>query len=76
MSAFLFEYEQAKDEGVKFRWWTQPVGIVPSVNQAGIEEMECAHVQADASGTSRKWPVRDSQFLRYGDSGDRADAAA
>jgi len=60
MSAFLFEYEQAKDEGVKFRWWTQPVGIVPSVNQAGIEEMECAHVQADASGTFKE--VAGSRF--------------
>lgn len=50
MSAFLFEYEHAKAEGVKFHWWTQPVGIDRSRDQTGIEGLECARVQSDPNG--------------------------
>jgi dihydropyrimidine dehydrogenase (NAD+) subunit PreT len=56
MSAFLFEYEHAKEEGVEFHWWTQPVVIVPSAEQTGIAGVECARVHTDATGNLREVP--------------------
>jgi dihydropyrimidine dehydrogenase (NAD+) subunit PreT len=56
MSAFRFEYEQAKDEGVKFRWWAQPVAILPSQGQMGIAGLECVQVRADATGAFKEVP--------------------
>ena len=37
MSAFDFEYEHAKQEGVKFLWHVQPVGIQGSDAVTGLE---------------------------------------
>ena len=37
MSAFTFEYEHAKNEGVKFLWHVQPTGIHGSRAVEGIE---------------------------------------
>jgi dihydropyrimidine dehydrogenase (NAD+) subunit PreT len=51
MSAFSFEYEQGKHEGVRFHWWTQPVAIHTSMSPARIEAIECRRMQADAQGT-------------------------
>jgi dihydropyrimidine dehydrogenase (NAD+) subunit PreT len=45
MSAFLFEYEDAKREGVKFHWWTQPAAIVTSKDGATIEAVRCVTAQ-------------------------------
>ncbi|MBS1840863.1 MAG: NAD(P)-dependent oxidoreductase [Acidobacteria bacterium] len=45
MSAFLFEYEHAREEGVKFRWWTQPVKLVG--DEKKISGMECMKVEMD-----------------------------
>ena len=56
MSAFLFEYERAKEEGVKFHWWTQPVAILPSPDQKKIEAIECARVNPDAAGDFKQVP--------------------
>lgn len=56
MSAFLFEYEHAKEEGVKFHWWAQPVAILPSGDQKAIEAIECARVQADLGGVFKEMP--------------------
>jgi len=50
MSAFSFEYEQAKQEGVHFFWWTQPVAIHSSTPAARIEAIECRRMQSDALG--------------------------
>ena len=60
MSAFLFEYEHAKQEGVGFQWWTKPVAIVPSADQRRIEAIECMRVQSDSTGTLKEIP--GSQF--------------
>ena len=60
MSAFLFEYEQAKQEGVGLHWWTKPVGIRPTQDMQGIEAIECVRIQSDATRTLKEIP--GSQF--------------
>ena len=39
MAAFSFEYDQARAEGVEFRWWTQPIAI--HSDGAAIHSIEC-----------------------------------
>jgi glutamate synthase (NADPH/NADH) small chain len=49
ISAFAFEYEQAREEGVEFRWWIQPAAIHtygPTI--AAIECMFTQPVPANA----------------------------
>ncbi len=60
MSAFLFEYEQAKREGVGFHWWAKPVEIRHSQDKQKIEAMECVHVQAASDGSLGE--ISGSQF--------------
>ena len=60
MSAFLFEYEQAKQEGVGFHWWTKPVAVVASRDQKKIEAIECVRVHADSEGSLQD--IVGSQF--------------
>ena len=60
MSAFSFEYEQAKQEGVVFHWWTQPVGIVAAANSSKLEAIECVHTEPDSNGGLR--PNAESCF--------------
>ena len=60
MSAFQFEYEYAKQEGVRFHWWTKPVAIRHSQDQRRIEAMECVRVQADSNASLQEIP--GSQF--------------
>jgi dihydropyrimidine dehydrogenase (NAD+) subunit PreT len=58
MPAFLFEYENAKLEGVRFRFQTQPVAIRP-------DGLECVRMELgapDASGRRKPEPVPDSNF--------------
>jgi len=45
MSAFSFEYEQAKREGVRFHWWTLPVAIRSSDGHGRVSSLECARVE-------------------------------
>jgi glutamate synthase (NADPH/NADH) small chain len=61
MSAFQFEYEHAKQEGVRFLWWTKPVTIRQSKDNQKIEGIECARVQADSKGSLQEIP--GSEFL-------------
>jgi dihydropyrimidine dehydrogenase (NAD+) subunit PreT len=60
MSAFLFEYGHAKEEGVKFHWWVQPIAILQSQNHSGIEAIECVRVQAGSNGSLEK--MSSSEF--------------
>jgi len=60
MSAFLFEYEHAKEEGVDFHWWTQPVAILQSQKHSGVEAIECVRVQTGSNGSLEKIQVRSS----------------
>lgn len=50
MSAFAFEYEPARQEGVRFLWWTQPVAICVSRSHGTIEAMEFVRVQKTPQG--------------------------
>jgi dihydropyrimidine dehydrogenase (NAD+) subunit PreT len=53
MAAFSFEYDQARAEGVEFRWWTQPIAIHVSDDRSNVEAVECASTHpADAPGNS------------------------
>jgi len=61
ISAFLFEYEQAKQEGVRFHWWTQPVRIVESTDPSKVEAIECVQTGMDSNGALRQ--IGDSRFL-------------
>lgn len=61
MSAFTFEYEHARREGVKFLWHMQPTRILGTTAVEGIELMELA-ASADGSivpqpGTEFSMPV-------------------
>lgn len=60
MSAFSFEYEQAKQEGVNFHWWTQPVAVHTAATGGGIEAVECVRMEAGCQGTLRE--VAGSKF--------------
>jgi dihydropyrimidine dehydrogenase (NAD+) subunit PreT len=57
MPAFSFEYEQARQEGVEFRWRTQPVRIHAS---NGCLELECVEVRVTREG--RLEPIEGSAF--------------
>jgi dihydropyrimidine dehydrogenase (NAD+) subunit PreT len=61
ISAFLFEYEQAKQEGVRFHWWTQPVRIVESTDSSKVEAIECVQTEMDSNGALRQ--IGESLFL-------------
>jgi glutamate synthase (NADPH/NADH) small chain len=56
MSAFNFEYEHAKQEGVQFLWRMQPVAIKPEAH--GRLQLETVQVQ---TVNGRLAPVPDSQ---------------
>jgi dihydropyrimidine dehydrogenase (NAD+) subunit PreT len=58
MSAFGFEYERSKREGVRFQWLTQPVAVHAS--ETGIESLECVAMEMDAMGTVS--PIDGSNF--------------
>jgi len=60
MSAFLFEYEQAREEGVKFRWWTQPVAVVAAKDSMKLEAIDCVRTERGANGGPR--PIAESRF--------------
>jgi glutamate synthase (NADPH/NADH) small chain len=58
ISAFSFEYEHAKQEGVRFVWLTQPIAIHAS--EAGIASVECVQMEITANGSLK--PVEGSNF--------------
>src|SRR5207244_7086932 len=60
LSAFSFEYEQAKREGVVFHWWTQPVGIVAMENSPKLDAIDCVRTATDSNGGLR--PIAESRF--------------
>ena len=60
MSAFSFEYEQAKQEGVRFDWWTLPVAIRSSGADGKVSGLECVRV-AMVNGSLNK--VTGSAFV-------------
>lgn len=64
MTAYAFEYEFAKQDGVEFRWLTQPVRIIGDEN-GRVKELECIRMELgepDGSGRRRPIPVEGSEF--------------
>jgi dihydropyrimidine dehydrogenase (NAD+) subunit PreT len=62
MAAFEFEYEDAKSEGVKFRWHTQPTAIHATESGEGIAAVECQVVKADEHGSGAMEFIAGSAF--------------
>ncbi|GGA56762.1 oxidoreductase [Edaphobacter acidisoli] len=58
ISAFDFEYEHAKDEGVAFHWLTQPVAVNSSNGK--LTSIECTRMDIANDGTLH--PVANSNF--------------
>ena len=51
MSAFVFEYEHAKAEGVRFLWHMQPVSIRRSLWHHEVETIELQALEASTDGS-------------------------
>jgi len=66
LPAFEFEYDLAKQEGVRFLWLTQPVAIHGSVNDnAAVESVECVRMELgppDRRGRRQPQQVPGSNF--------------
>lgn len=64
MSAYNFEYEFAKQEGVEFSWLTQPTKIIGN-KEGKVAQLECIRMElgvADEDGRRRPVPVAGSTF--------------
>lgn len=74
MTAYEFEYEFAKQEGVEFRWLTQPVKIIND-ETGKVKGVECIKMKlgaADETGRRRPVPVEGSEFVIQADTVIRA----
>jgi glutamate synthase (NADPH/NADH) small chain len=63
MSAFRYEYDLAKKDGVNFLWQTQPVRVLGS--DGAVSGLECLRTTlgaSDAKGRRSPQPVADSNF--------------
>ncbi len=65
MTAYDFEYEFAKQEGVEFRWLTAPKRIIGDENGkvTGIECIKMQLGEPSEDGRRRPVPVPDSEFV-------------
>lgn len=64
MTAYEFEYEFAKQDGVEFRWLTTPLRIVAD-EQGTVKAIECIKMtlgEAGVDGRRRPEPVKGSEF--------------
>jgi glutamate synthase (NADPH/NADH) small chain len=62
MPAFQFEYDLAKQEGIRFRWLTQPVAIH---GMDAVESVECVRMELgppDRRGRRQPQPIPGSNF--------------
>jgi len=62
MPAFQFEYDLAKQEGIRFRWLTQPVAIH---GKDSVESVECVSMELgppDRRGRRQPQPIPGSNF--------------
>ena len=65
MTAYEFEYEFAKQDGVEFRWLTAPVRIL-SNEEGKVSGVECIRMelgQPGADGRQRPIPIQGSNFV-------------
>lgn len=65
MTAYDFEYEFAKQDGVEFRWLTAPKRIIGDENGkvTGIECLKMKLGDPDADGRRRPVPVKGSEHI-------------
>jgi dihydropyrimidine dehydrogenase (NAD+) subunit PreT len=63
MTAYRFEYEFAKSEGIEYRFLTAPVAIVGKDTVTGLECVRMELGEADASGRPRPQVVAGSNFV-------------
>ncbi|WP_240338454.1 NAD(P)-dependent oxidoreductase [Peribacillus alkalitolerans] len=64
MSAYDFEYEFAKQDGVEFRWLTAPKRIIGENGE--VKSIECIKMELgdpDQDGRRRPIPVEGSEFI-------------
>lgn len=64
MTAYDFEYEFAKQEGVEFRWLTSPVKIIGDEN-GNVTHIECVKMKLTEKGEDgrrRPIPIEGSEF--------------
>lgn len=64
MTAYDFEFEFAKQDGVEFRWLTQPIRIIGDEN-GKVKGLECIRMELaepDSSGRRRPVPIEGSEF--------------
>ncbi len=74
ISAFSFEYEHAKQEGIQFHWKT--VAVAVHGNDGDGATVECARVRSSDDGEfQRSSRFRFSSGMRFDYSGDRAVGA-
>jgi dihydropyrimidine dehydrogenase (NAD+) subunit PreT len=65
MPAYAFEYDLAKQEGVRFHWLTQPVAIHGAPGNGAVESVECVRMElgpSDRRGRRQPQPVPGSNF--------------
>ncbi|MEH7226253.1 NAD(P)-dependent oxidoreductase [Bacillus sp. JJ1566] len=65
MTAYDFEYEFAKQDGVEFRWLTAPKRIIGD-EQGRVKAIECIKMElgeAGKDGRKRPVPVEGSEFI-------------
>ncbi|WP_369806552.1 NAD(P)-dependent oxidoreductase [Geobacillus sp. FJAT-46040] len=65
MTAYEFEYEFAKQDGVEFRWLTAPNRIIGD-SKGKVTHVECVRMELgepDADGRRRPLPVEGSEFI-------------
>jgi dihydropyrimidine dehydrogenase (NAD+) subunit PreT len=73
MTAYPFEYEFAKQEGVEFRWLSAPVRILGENGKVrAVEFIRMRLEDADASGRPRPVPVHGSEYVVEADTVIRA----
>lgn len=64
MTAYNYEYEFAKQDGVEFRWLTQPIRIIGN-KDGRVAQLECIRMQlgeVDKDGRRRPVPIEGSEF--------------
>lgn len=65
MTAYDFEYEFAKQDGVEFRWLTNPKRLISDDN-GHVKQMECVRMELQATesdGRPRPVEIAGSEFL-------------
>ena len=65
MSAYDFEYEFAKQDGVEFRWLTAPKRLIGD-EDGRVKQLECVRMElkeAESDGRKRPVEIKGSEFL-------------